>query len=115
MSTTTDPQRPPPRRVLRHAASLLVVGAAALAGWLTILLAVTAIAEPHPNVLVFGPPQHTLSLLRETDIRVADLQANYAVLHGRSRGFVRTLYARGALLVLPARAPGCFGFMPQRG
>lgn len=85
----------------------LAIGGAALAGWLAILVGVTALAEPHPDVLVPGPPRHTLALLHGTDIRVSDLRETHAVLRGTTPGFVRMLYARGALLVLPVRAPGC--------
>ena len=88
----------------------LAIGGAALTGWLAILVGVTVIAEPHPDVMVLGPPRHTLSLLRGTDIRITDLQETHTVLHGTGPGFVRTLYARGALLVLPARMPGCMPF-----
>jgi hypothetical protein len=116
MSTTTDATasarlRPPGRRGL----ATLAVGTGAVAGWLLILLAVTLLAEPHPDVLVPGPPRHTLALLHGTDIRVTDLQDHYAVLHGTRPGFVRTLYAQGAYAVLPARAPGCFGVMRKPG
>ncbi len=88
----------------------LAIAAGALSAWLVILIGITLVAEPHPDVLVPGPPRHTLSLLRGTDIRVTDLQETHAILHGSSPGFVRTLYARGAVVVLPARAPGCMPF-----
>lgn len=98
------------RATWRRWGGTLVIAITALAGWLTILMAVTVIAEPNRDVLVLGPPQHTLSLLRGTDIRVSDLKETHAVLHGSTRGFVRTLYAHGAVMVLPARIHGCMPF-----
>lgn len=114
MSMTTDliatHAEPPSRSWSRT----LGIGGLAVFCWIAILVGVTVVAEPHPDVLVLGPPHHTLSLLRDTDIRVTDLQETHAVLHGTGRGFVRTLYARGAFLVLPARAPGCMPFPRER-
>lgn len=110
MSTTTDVCESVSTPRARPWLRTLTIGGAALVAWLAILIGITVVAEPHPDVLVLGPPRHTLSLLRGTDIRVTDLQETHAVLHGTARGFVRTLYARGALVVLPARAPGCMPF-----
>lgn len=107
MSTITETRETAPARRARPWVRTIVTGGGALLVWLALLAGVTVIAEPHADVMVLGPPRHTLSLLRGTDIRLTDLQETHAVLHGTGRGFVRQLYAHGALVVLPARAPGC--------
>ncbi len=79
------------------------------AGWVAVMALVTWMFEPTSDVLVLGPPKRTLALIEGTDIRIADLRSHYAILRGTERGFVRTLYARGAVLVLPAKSKSCLG------
>ena len=103
MSTTTD-------RTTSTAASVLP---AVFAGWLTILVGVTAAFEPTNDVVVFGPPSRTLALLDGTDIRITDVRPHMTKLRGTEPGFVRALYANGALLVLPVKSASCLGLRVQ--
>ena len=82
---------------------------AVFAGWLAILVAVTAAFEPTNDVVVFGPPRRTLALLDGTDIRITDVRPHMTKLRGTEPGFVRALYANGAMLVLPVKSASCLG------
>jgi hypothetical protein len=96
MSTTTDP-----------AGLRLAPCAAALAAWFVLVVAITAIAEPSSDVVVFGPPERTLALLEGGDSRIVEVGERTLKIRGMSPGFVMDLYANGAWLVLPARAGSC--------
>ena len=99
MSTTTEPET----------RALFAVLPAVFAGWLTILITVTAAFEPTKVVLVFGSPERTLALLDGTDIRITDVRPHMTKLRGTEPGFVRALYANGAMLVLPVKSASCLG------
>ena len=69
--------------------------------------------------LAFEPTQEVIVLAASRDAAIASIvRADVALVHasdtvimvaGRSRGFVRELYAGGAWLVLPASNGGCRG------
>lgn len=99
MSTTTD-------HTTRTVVSVLP---AVFAGWITVLVAVTAAFEPTNDVVVFGSPERTLALLDGTDIRITDVRPHMTKLRGTEPGFVRALYANGAMLVLPVKSSSCLG------
>lgn len=81
-----------------------------LAAWALLLAAITAVAEPTQMVIVVGPKDRSMAALAGSDTRLVDSGAGYIVVSGTERGFVRALYAGGALLVLPKRsAGGCLG------
>ena len=103
MSTTTD-------RTTSTVASVLP---AVFAGWLTVLVGVTAAFEPTNDVVVLGPPSRTLALLDGTDIRITDVRPHMTKLRGTEPGFVRALYANGAMLVLPVKSASCLGLRVQ--
>jgi hypothetical protein len=86
--------------------SLVVLGT-----WLSTLVLMTLLFEPIPTVAVFGPAAQTIAALEGSDTRILDAGSGYVIVRGESEGFVRELYRKGALLVLPAR-DGCLG--PRR-
>lgn len=87
--------------------SVLSALPAVFAGWIAVLVAVTAAFEPTNEVVVFGPPSRTLALLEGTDIRITDVRPFMTKLRGTERGFVRALYGNGAMLVLPVKSASC--------
>jgi hypothetical protein len=89
----------------RH--SVTRVTAAALTGWLVVLVGVTAATEPTRDVLLLGAPAYTLSLLAGSDTRLVTVGEKFTIVRGTEPGFVRALYANGAWLVLPARGKSC--------
>jgi hypothetical protein len=102
MSTTTD--------ITRTAGRV----AAALGAWAALVVAITAVAEPTRDAVIFGDPRRALALLEGTDTRILDVGAHRTIVRGTAKGFVRELYANGAWLVLPARAGGCLGRQTPR-
>ena len=78
-----------------------------LAAWFATAGALTALAEPSEFVVVIGPRDRSLAAMAGADARLVDAGTGFLRVAGDTPGFVRRLYAHGALLVLPARAGGC--------
>lgn len=97
----------PARNALSEGLRLLRHGGAALALWLAAIILLTAFLEPVRTVAVFGSEHRVLAALAGTDVRIISAGRGYLVVRGDEKGFVRRLYAQGALLVLPSRPSGC--------
>ena len=80
----------------------------ALAGWFTALAVVTYAAEPSREVLVWVPDARLAETLSSAPVSVLDGQSGgFLRVRGDTPGFVRSLYASGAWIVLPSGAGGC--------
>lgn len=85
-----------------------------LAIWFGGLGAWTLLAEPSPNVMVFGPLSKIVGALDRSDMRIVDGGRGFLVVNGDKAGFVQALYRGGAWLVLPAPDGGCTGLATRR-
>jgi hypothetical protein len=79
----------------------------ALAAWTLTVIGVTAMLEPTTEVIAFGPTGATIRALADSDTRILSIGARSVRLSGTEPGFVRSLYANGAWLVLPSLTGGC--------
>lgn len=105
---TTEPTAQAKMRERGEPAKHLFAWGTVAAGlWLVALALITAFLEPLRTVAVFGPAHHVVAALEGTDMRIRSAGTGYLVVEGDTPGFVRRLYARGALLVLPSRPAGC--------
>ena len=101
MRTTTD------RR------TLLLAGALALAAWFAGLAILAYAVEPSREVVAWAPQSQLAAMLSEAPVSVLNGQGGgFLRLRGESPGFVRSLYARGAWIVLPAVIGGCRSARP---
>src|SRR4051812_4181690 len=83
-------------------------------GWLPVVIALTFGSAPGKSMAVIGPPSQALAAIAKANGRI--LASNHYVTIARSddAGFVVSLYAAGALLVLDAeQAGGCSGLPPS--
>lgn len=94
--------------------SLLAAGALALVAWFAGLSVISAVFEPSREMIVLVPQARVGSVLSVAPVSVLDGRSNVIRVRGESRGFVRSLYASGAWLVLPAMKGGCKGQSPWR-
>lgn len=98
---TTDETFRPVWRVAKYCA---------LAGgiWFGGLAAVAWAFEPTRSVIVLAPGKGaTIALVAAADVALLEVADTFLTVAGRSPGFVKTLYAAGAWLVLPASGSGC--------
>lgn len=80
----------------------------ALAGWFTALAFVTYAAEPSRDVMVWVADARMAEMLSTAPVSVMDGRpGGFLRVRGDAPGFVRTLYASGAWIVLPAASGGC--------
>jgi len=77
-----------------------------LAGWISVLLAVSYFSDEAPAQVVLFPDPHFLSNL-PADISVMGSNSWSVTLSSPESQFARSLYAKGARLVLPAGLLGC--------
>lgn len=83
---------------------LVVIGAAVLTSWMA---ALSALAFMSDAVVVWAPPGSLAKVLSASPVSLVDAGARgFVVLRGSAPGFVATLYASGAWVVLPARRGG---------
>jgi hypothetical protein len=78
---------------------------AVLAGWIAVMAAVMLVSDAAPAAVVLFPARDILA--REPDAAVLARGRFWIVLQSGRPGFGRSLYAAGALLVLPAGLTGC--------
>ena len=86
--------------------SLLRAVPMVLAGWIAVLVAVGLVTDAAPGYLVVLPRADLLARLPEGSGLLAAGRF-HVVLANPGGGFARTLWQKGALLVLPAGLPGC--------
>jgi hypothetical protein len=88
--------------------TLLLAGALALAAWFAGLAILACAFEPSREVIAWAPPGRRAAITSEPSVSIVNGQGSgFLRLRGESPGFVRSLYARGAWIVLPATAGGC--------
>lgn len=85
------------------------VGAALLVSaiWFVGLATIVVIVEPTRDVVVFGPPETSMTAVATGPSLLLDAGPTFVLVRGVRDGFVRELYAGGAWLVLPAMSGGC--------
>jgi hypothetical protein len=87
---------------------LAVYCALALAIWFGGLTIAARLFEPTTAVLVIGPGRDAvIASAVAANVDLLDTSLSSLVVSGRSRGFVKQLYASGAWLVLPVGSGGC--------
>jgi hypothetical protein len=103
MSTTTD-------RATTRGWPLSLCCALAIGVWF-VGLAIAALAfEPTQEVVVVAANRDAaIASITRADVALVHASDAVITVAGRSRGFVRDLYAGGAWLVLPASNGGCRG------
>ncbi|SIS53280.1 hypothetical protein SAMN05421759_101253 [Roseivivax lentus] len=79
-----------------------------VAAWIGVLAGVMAVSDAAPAALVPLPSDAFLAALPD-HVAISDRFAHAIVLVSPEPGFVATLYAAGAWLVLPAGLAGCGG------
>lgn len=107
---TTDPADPGlvplafDRAALRRT---LVHGAAALAGWLLLVVALTPLVPMSDTVIAIGPPEKILRGLPEGSVVTLAAGSVAVALAIETPAQARGLYRAGAWLVLPASRGAC--------
>ena len=87
----------------------------ALAGWFAALALLTYAAEPSREVIAWVPHARLAQTLSSAPVSVMEGRSGgFVRLRGDRPGFVRTLYASGAWMVLPAANGGCGGASPRK-
>jgi hypothetical protein len=112
MSSTTDIEPTTPTclalivsKAGRGVSILLLLSCTAIA----IQAAVFAATGSAPAAIVLMPPESGPTGL-PPDVTVLQWYGRYAVVTADRRDYVRRLYGKGALLVLPFRKSGCLSF-----
>jgi hypothetical protein len=101
MSTTTD-------AISLRRWSFVAYGALALTIWFAGLAFAARAFEPTDAVIVIAPSKRAaLAAVETADVAFLDVSDSFVMVAGRSKGFVKELYAAGAWLVLPATGGGC--------
>ena len=86
-----------------------------VAGWLTLVVALTFGTSPGRSLAVIGPQAEAIAAIARANGRVLSSNAYVTIARSDAAGFVGRLYAAGALLVLDAeQAGGCNGLAPKR-
>lgn len=93
------------RAIARTAAGALLTIAAAF-GLFALVFAATGKA---PAALILPAPPGGPAALPD-DVRVLRWSAGFAIVTSENPDYVRRLYGKGALLVLPVRKGGCIAF-----
>lgn len=90
----------------------LYAGIGALSCWIAALALIAIAAEPTASVIAFGPRANVLEASVLAGGAVTGLGQLATQIRSDRSGFVRTLYAGGAWLVLPIPDSLCFGDRP---
>lgn len=75
-------------------------------GWLSILVLVTVASDAAPALVVLFPDPELYQKLSQ-DTRIVSATEYSVTLTSDELNFARSLYAKGAMLVLPAGLSGC--------
>jgi hypothetical protein len=109
MPTTTDPAKV-------QGWQLPLCCALAIGVWFGGLAIAAPLFEPTVEVVVIAANRDAaIASIARADVALVHASDSVITVAGRSRGFVRELYAGGAWLVLPAGNGGCRGRPNQRG
>jgi hypothetical protein len=100
--------------LLRKAIFGIGAAAAVLVAWTAMMAAVTFSIAPGTSVAIFAAPGSALAAAVAAEGGLVDVGRVIVVARFDDPGFVRRLYAEGAILVLDARmAGGCTGLPPK--
>ena len=94
-----------------------IAGAIALVvfGWLAVVVALTFGSPPGKSMAIVGPPSQALAAIAKANGRILASNDYFTIARSDDAGFVASLYAAGALLVLDAeQAGGCSGLPRKR-
>jgi hypothetical protein len=94
-----------------------IAGAIALVilGWLAIVVVLTFGSAPGKSMAIIGPPSQALAVIAKANGRILAATDYFTIARSDDAGFVASLYAAGALLVLDAeQAGGCSGLPRKR-
>jgi hypothetical protein len=92
-----------------------IAGAIALVvfGWLAVVVALTFGSAPGKSMAVIGPQSQALAAIAKANGQILASNDYVTIARSNDAGFVASLYAAGALLVLDAeQAGGCSGLPP---
>ena len=93
-----------------------IAGAIALVvlGWLAVVVVLTFGSAPGKSMAIIGPPSQALAVIAKANGRILAATDYFTIARSDDAGFVASLYAAGALLVLDAeQAGGCSGLPPN--
>jgi hypothetical protein len=83
-------------------------------GWLAVVAALTFGSAPGKSMAIVGPPSQALTVIAKANGRILVSNNYFTIARSDDAGFVASLYAAGALLVLDAeQAGGCSGLPPS--
>jgi hypothetical protein len=94
-----------------------IAGAIALVvlGWLAVVVVLTFGSAPGKSMAIIGPPSQALAVIAKANGRILAATDYFTIARSDDAGFVASLYAAGALLVLDAeQAGGCSGLPRKR-
>ena len=107
---TTDGRQREGRRWGRIASAITLV----IVGWLAVVVALTFGSAPGKSMAIIGPPSQALAVVAKANGRILASNDYFTIARSDDAGFVASLYAAGALLVLDAeQAGGCSGLPPD--
>jgi hypothetical protein len=92
--------------------TLVAAALTALAMWFAGLAVTQYALEPSRDVIVWAPAERLGAVLSGAPVLLLDGSGPLVKLRGDAPGFVGSLYAGGAWLVLPAARRGCGGRIP---
>ena len=96
---------------------LRIAGAVALVvcGWLTLVIGLAFAAGPEKSIAIIGPQAEAIAAVVKAKGHILAAYDYVTIARSEEIGFVRRLYAAGAMLVLDAdQAGGCTGLPPKR-
>jgi hypothetical protein len=105
------------RRQNRALPLVRIAGAIALVvfGWLAVVVALTFGSAPGKSMAIVGPQSQALAAIAKANGQILASNDYVTIARSDDAGFVASLYAAGALLVLDAeQAGGCSGLPPSR-
>src|SRR5262249_11720436 len=95
---------------------LRIAGAVALVvcGWLTLVIGLAFAAGPDKSIAIIGPQGQAIAAVVKAKGHILVAYDYVTIARSEEAGFVRRLYAPGALRVLDAdQAGGCTGLPPK--
>jgi hypothetical protein len=111
MTIDTGARLKSPRRWITAIGCIALV----VAGWLTVVLALTFVSPPGKPMAIIGPPSQAFEAIGKANGRILYTNGYVTIARSEDADFVAHLYAAGALLVLDAeQAGGCSGLPTKR-
>jgi len=108
---TTDRRQNRALPLTRIAGAIVLV----VIGWFAVIVALTFGSAPGKSMAIIGPPSQALAVIAKANGRILASNTYFTIARSDDAGFVASLYAAGALLVLDAeQAGGCSGLPPSR-